>query len=260
VLKQPVEAGLGNAKPRRHRLDRHRRRAALGQDRQRGSGPVIAREARGTRHWPALLDDVLDGTVHYHSVRHRPELEAAMHWLLVQLLPAPGFRPRFTRRIAAEPAQVWAALFLVTYDELPVTRLLLTARSGGRARLTGPVLQTMPLTVLGRREDREAVIGRVAKFLLAPPPPRPPSTTPPGGFPAAREPGGAKPRRDLPARPGPGGPHSAARGAPGGAPRPPRRAAFPPFLAADPSRRRGFHPPRNAPRHRPARRTPPAIP
>src|SRR5262249_59424758 len=99
-----------------------------------------------------------------------------MDWLLDQLLPAHDFRTRFTRRIAAEPAQVWAALFLVTYDELPVTRLLLTARSGGRARLTGPVLQTMPLTVLGRREDREAGIGRGGKVWPAPPLPRPPAT------------------------------------------------------------------------------------
>src|SRR5262249_56071865 len=116
-----------------------------------------------------------------------------MDWLLVQLLPAPGFRPRFTRRIAAEPAQVWAALFLVTYDELPVTRLLLTARSGGRARPTGPVLQTMPLTVLGRREDREAGIGRVAKFWLARPVPGPPSTPLPPGFPPSPPPPSAPP-------------------------------------------------------------------
>jgi len=115
-----------------------------------------------------------------------------MDWLLDQLLPAHDFRTRFTRRIAAEPAQVWAALFLVTYDELPVTRLLLTARSGGRAGLTGPVLQTMPLTVLGRREDREAVIGRVAKFWLARPVPGPASTTLPEGFAAFTEPGWAK--------------------------------------------------------------------
>jgi len=115
-----------------------------------------------------------------------------MDWLLDQLLPAHDFRTRFTRRISAEPAQVWAALFLVTYDELPVTRLLLTARSGGRARLTGPVLQTMPLTVLGRREDREAVIGRVAKFWLARPVPGPASTTLPEGFAAFTEPGWAK--------------------------------------------------------------------
>jgi len=115
-----------------------------------------------------------------------------MEWLLDQLLPAYDFRTRFTRRIAAEPPQVWAALHLVTYDELPVTRLLMAARSGRRGRLSGPLLQAMPLTVLGRREVREAVFGRVAKFWRPRPAPGPRSTTSPEGFAAFTEPGWAK--------------------------------------------------------------------
>ena len=115
-----------------------------------------------------------------------------MEWLLDQLLPAYDFRTRFTRRIAAEPPQVWAALYLVTYDELPVTRLLMAARSGRRGRLSGPLLQAMPLTVLGRREGREAVFGRVAKFWRPRPAPGPRSTTSPEGFAAFTEPGWAK--------------------------------------------------------------------
>jgi hypothetical protein len=115
-----------------------------------------------------------------------------MDWLLDQLLPAYDFRTRFTRRIAAEPAQVWAALYTVTYHELPVTRLLMAARSAGRARLTGPLLQDMPLTALGRREDREAVIGRVAKFWRPRPAPGPDSTRSAEGFAAFTEPGWAK--------------------------------------------------------------------
>ena len=115
-----------------------------------------------------------------------------MDWLLDQLLPAYDFRTRFTRQISAKPPQVWAALYRVTYRELPVTRLLMAARSGGRARLTGPLLPTTPLTVLGQREDREAVVGGVAKFWLPHPVPGPHSTTSPEGFAAFTEPGWAK--------------------------------------------------------------------
>jgi hypothetical protein len=115
-----------------------------------------------------------------------------MDWLLDQLLPAYDFRSRFTRRVAAEPPQVWAALHVVTHHELPVTRLLAAARSGGRARLTGPLLETTPMAVLGQREDREAVIGRVAKFWRRRPVPGPSSTTSPEGFAAFTEPGWAK--------------------------------------------------------------------
>src|SRR5262249_9757827 len=52
VLEQPVETGLGRAKPGGYGLDRDCCRPAFRQDRQRGSGPVIAGEARGTRHRP----------------------------------------------------------------------------------------------------------------------------------------------------------------------------------------------------------------
>ena len=128
-----------------------------------------------------------------------------MDWLLDQLLPAYDFRTCFTRRIAAEPAQVWAALYTVTYHELPVTRVLMAARSGGRARLTGPLLQTMPLTALGRREDREAVIGRVAKFWLPRPESAPSSTRSPEGFAEFAEPGWAKAAMSFQLRPLHGG-------------------------------------------------------
>jgi hypothetical protein len=131
-----------------------------------------------------------------------------MDWLLDQLLPAYDFRTRYTRRIAAEPAQVWAALHAVTYRELPATRLLMAARSGGRARLAGPVIQSPPLRVLGQRETldaREAVAGAVAKFWLPRPVSGPASAATPEGFAAFSEPGWAKGAMSFQLSPLPGG-------------------------------------------------------
>ncbi|MFD0684106.1 hypothetical protein, partial [Actinomadura fibrosa] len=119
-----------------------------------------------------------------------------MERLIDQLLPAYDFRTRYTRRIAAEPAQVWAALHAVTHDELPVTRLLMAARHVGRSvdrtHLSGPILQASPMPLLGRREAREATAGKVAKFWHLRPTPGPDSTTTPEGFAAFAEPGWAK--------------------------------------------------------------------
>jgi hypothetical protein len=127
-----------------------------------------------------------------------------MDWLIDQLLPACDFRTRYTRRIAAEPAQVWAALQAVTYHELPVTRLLVAARTGGRARRTGPVVQTT-MPVLGQREPREAVIGKVAKFWRPHPVAGPGSAMTAEGFTAFAEPGWAKAAMSFQLTPLPGG-------------------------------------------------------
>jgi len=128
-----------------------------------------------------------------------------MDWLLDQLLPGYEFRTRYTRRIAAPPAQVWAALDTVTYREMPVTRLLMAARSGGRARLAGPVVPDLSLPVLGRRTDREAVLGAVAKFWRPHPVSGPRSTTTPEGFATFAEPGWAKAALSFQLSPLPGG-------------------------------------------------------
>jgi hypothetical protein len=53
-----------------------------------------------------------------------------VHWLIDELLPDWDFRVR------AGPDRVWAALNAVTFAELPVTRVLMAVRSGGRARLS----------------------------------------------------------------------------------------------------------------------------
>ena len=128
-----------------------------------------------------------------------------MDWLLDQLLPGYDFRTRYTRRIAAPPAQVWAALDALTYRELPVTRLLMAARSGGRAQLDGPVVQALALPVLGRRTGREAVVGAVAKFWRPHPVRGPRTTTTPEGFAAFAQPGWAKAALSFQLSPLPGG-------------------------------------------------------
>lgn len=128
-----------------------------------------------------------------------------MDWLLDRLLPDYDFRTRYTRRIAAPPAEVWAAMYTVTYDELPVTRLLMTIRAGGRARLSGPVAVAGSMPVLGQREAREAVGGMVAKFWRPRPVTGPESTTTPEGFAAFAEPGWAKGAMSIQLSPLPGG-------------------------------------------------------
>jgi hypothetical protein len=69
---------------------------------------------------------------------------------LDRLLPTYDFRSRYTRRIAADPATVWAALVNLTADDLPITRLLMSVRSAGRTRPRGPVMQTLGPPTLAR--------------------------------------------------------------------------------------------------------------
>ena len=127
-----------------------------------------------------------------------------MDWLIDQLLPGCDFRSRYTRRIAAEPAQVWTALHTVSYGELPVTRLLMAVRTGGRARLHGPVTESSLLRVLAQDEGREVVVGGVAKFWRPRPVAGPPSTSTAEGFAAFAEPGWAKGAMSFQLSPVPG--------------------------------------------------------
>jgi len=112
--------------------------------------------------------------------------------LIDRLLPRPDFRTRYTRTIEAEPARVWTALHEVTFTELPVTRLLMSIRSGGRAHLAGPVARTLPMPVLDQETGRELVVGRVAKFWRPVPVSGPESAATLSGFAAFTEPGWAK--------------------------------------------------------------------
>jgi hypothetical protein len=112
-----------------------------------------------------------------------------MDWLLDRLLPRNHFRTRYTRTIAAPPEAVWTAALAVTAADLPVTRLLMKARTAGRARMTGPLLKAMTIPELGRTDGQEIMLGQVAKYWQFRPARR---TADPDGFAAFTEPGWAK--------------------------------------------------------------------
>ncbi|MFC4909040.1 hypothetical protein [Actinomadura gamaensis] len=115
-----------------------------------------------------------------------------MDWILDRLLPAPDFRTRYTRRIEAPPETVWRALLATGSDDLPLTRVLMGIRTGGRARMSGPLVERAPLPELGRQEGREIVVGRVAKFWKPRPVAGPSGTDGADGFAAFADPGWAK--------------------------------------------------------------------
>ena len=112
--------------------------------------------------------------------------------LLDRLLPAYDFRARYTRRIAAEPETVWTALHEVTAAELPTTRLLMLLRTGGRSRMTGPMIDISPMPELGRADGREEVRGMIARYWKPRPDYAPADTHDPERFAAFTEPGWAK--------------------------------------------------------------------
>jgi hypothetical protein len=128
-----------------------------------------------------------------------------MDWILDRLLPRYEFRTRYTWQIAASPEAVWAAVGNVTAEELPVTRLLMRVRSGGRSRLAGALLDAMTIPELGRREEHEIVLGRVAKFWCPRPVRGPEHTQDPAAFTAFAEPGWAKAAMSFQLTPTPAG-------------------------------------------------------
>ncbi|MDL4818123.1 hypothetical protein [Actinomadura opuntiae] len=112
--------------------------------------------------------------------------------LLDRVLPEADFRSRYTRRVKAEPAAVWDALMTLTAEELPVSRRLMALRSGGRTRLSGPLLEAFPARTLLRDEGTELVKGKIAKFWRLRPEGAPVEPGDPGAFTAFTEPGWAK--------------------------------------------------------------------
>lgn len=128
-----------------------------------------------------------------------------MNALIGQLLPAYEFRTRYTREIAADPARVWAAMHELTYEELPVTRLLMAVRTAGQARLAGRPALRGSMPVLGQDDEREIVLGKVAKYWHPRPESGPESTAEPEGFTAFAEPGWAKAAMSFQLTPLPGG-------------------------------------------------------
>ncbi|MEV5570389.1 hypothetical protein AB0L06_10075 [Spirillospora sp. NPDC052269] len=115
-----------------------------------------------------------------------------MDWILDRLLPDPDFRTRYTRRIDAPPDAVWRALLSVGVDDLPVTRVLMTARALGRRPDGGALVDRSPMPELEREEGRELVVGRVAQFWKPRSVPGPPETAKVEGFEAFAAPGWAK--------------------------------------------------------------------
>ncbi len=128
-----------------------------------------------------------------------------MDWLIDELLPGWDFRSRYARQIAAEPPQVWAALHTVTYRELPLTKLLMSVRTAGRARLDGPLAEGLRMPVLGQAEAREAVLGQVARYWTPRPVAGPAASRTPEGFARFAEPGWAKAALSLQLTPLSGG-------------------------------------------------------
>jgi hypothetical protein len=128
-----------------------------------------------------------------------------MDWLIDELLPDWDCRSRYARQIAAEPPQVWAALHTVTYRELPLTKLLMSVRTAGRARLDGPLAEGLRMPVLGQAEAREAVLGQVARYWTPRPVTGPATSRTPEGFARFAEPGWAKAALSLQLTPLPGG-------------------------------------------------------
>jgi hypothetical protein len=111
---------------------------------------------------------------------------------LDRLLPTYDFRSRYTRRIAADPATVWAALVSLTAEELPLSRFLMSVRSAGSSRSRGPIMQSFGPPPLVRVEGTELVKGAVAKFWRPRPTPAPIPPGDPDAFAAFTEPGWAK--------------------------------------------------------------------
>lgn len=111
---------------------------------------------------------------------------------LDRLLPTYDFRSRYTRRMMADRATVWDALMGLTADELPLTRLLMGLRSAGRTRLSGPLIETFPPTMLNRAEGSELVMGKIAKFWRLRPPLAPIDPSDAAAFQTFAEPGWVK--------------------------------------------------------------------
>ncbi|MFC5182862.1 hypothetical protein [Actinomadura harenae] len=115
-----------------------------------------------------------------------------MDWILDRLLPDPDFRTCHTRAVDAPPEAVWRALLSIGVDDLPVTRVLMRIRGGGRRPDPGAFVANGLIPELGREDGREVVIGRVGQFWKPRPALGPAEATGAEGFAAFSEPGWAK--------------------------------------------------------------------
>jgi hypothetical protein len=83
---------------------------------------------------------------------------------LDRLLPDYDQHEVHSRWINAGTAAVWTALHETTAADLPLTRVLMRARSAGRTRLQGPVLKSRPaVRPLAETHGSEVVGGVITK-------------------------------------------------------------------------------------------------
>lgn len=125
---------------------------------------TLARPARHRHRYAHLLRAV---AVRTRRDRTRPAAVnpgAAPDSALDRLLPAHDFHSAYRRRIAARPAEVWAALESLTPQELPITGVLFRVRSAGRTRPSaGSLADDGPIPVLVLEEGHEVVLGKVTQ-------------------------------------------------------------------------------------------------
>lgn len=112
---------------------------------------------------------------------------------LEQTIPEYQFRERHSRWIAARPNRVWDALTELTWDQLTVTRPLMTVRRLGRTppKPSRPLFDDGPVTMLALAAPTYAVGGAVARPWQLKPTDRPKITTV-ADFAAFDEPGWVK--------------------------------------------------------------------
>jgi hypothetical protein len=84
---------------------------------------------------------------------------------LDRFLPKYDKRELHSKYIAADPATVWTALHEATTDDLPITRVLMRIRTGGKTKLNGPLLGSRPaLQPLSVTEGVELVSGMISQY------------------------------------------------------------------------------------------------
>jgi hypothetical protein len=92
--------------------------------------------------------------------------------LLDQALPVWDVAERHQRAVRAPADEVWAALLSIPVRDLPLTRLLMRARSLGRDPMgpaDRPVLAALPPGEVARDERRQLLLGLVAPTSLRAP-------------------------------------------------------------------------------------------
>jgi hypothetical protein len=98
-----------------------------------------------------------------HRSRGRAPVASGALLELEDLIPAPHFRERHERRIAAPAGAVWEALWQLRLGDLALSRALMRVRTLGRRTpmVSGRFLEHGPVPVLGAEPGRAIVAGGV---------------------------------------------------------------------------------------------------